>query len=114
MPREYFSPDMLQVLAMAVTQLPIQVRIEFYRTRACDEAHAVLGRVSRWADDLDHAISLARRLLATLDMPQWPDAMTISDVIGNELCRCAIGPRGERDLSLFADPFIERTDNRNE
>ena len=92
----------------------MKVCIEFYRTRECDEAHAVLGRVSRKADDLDHAVLLGRLLLATLDMPQWPDAMTISDVNGNELCRCAIGPRGERDPGPYGDPFIERTDRRYE
>jgi hypothetical protein len=99
---------------MAVTQMPMKIRIEFYRTRERDEAHAVLGRVSRNADDLDHAVSLARLLLATLEMPQWPDAMTICDVNGNELCRCAIGPRGERDPVPDGDPFIERTDHRHD
>ena len=65
----------------------MRVRIDFYRTRDLDDAHAVLGRVTTTADDLDHAVRIAWSLLRTLEMPQWPDAMTIFDADDNELCR---------------------------
>jgi uncharacterized protein YeaC (DUF1315 family) len=73
--------------------MPMKITIEFYRTRDLDDAHAVLGRVSREAYDLDDAVEVARTLLSTLEMPQWPDAMTISDAEGKELCRRAISHR---------------------
>lgn len=63
----------------------MEVRIEFYRTRAQDDAHAVVARVVREATDLDDAIAIARALRADLDMPQRPDAVMISDDGGKEL-----------------------------
>jgi hypothetical protein len=63
----------------------MQIVIEFYRTREADDAHATVGRETAEAADLDDAIRLARRLWRTLDMPQRPDAMSISDNNGNRL-----------------------------
>jgi hypothetical protein len=59
--------------------------IEFYRTRDADDAHAVVGRETAPADDLDGAIAVAWQLAHTLDMPQLPDAMTITDADGRTL-----------------------------
>jgi len=92
----------------------MKVSIEFYRTRDCDAAHAVLSRVTREAYDLDDAVAVARSLLASLEMPQWPDAMTISDANGTELCRREIGYRRERNAMPDGDPFTDRKDNRRE
>ncbi len=63
----------------------MKIVIEFYRTRQADDAHAVVGRETAEAADLDEAIELARQLSQTLDMPQRPDVMTISDDEGNTL-----------------------------
>jgi hypothetical protein len=63
----------------------MEIRIEFYRTRDLDDAHAVLGRVTREAVDLDEAVEIARSLLRTLEMPQRPDAITICDADGKQL-----------------------------
>lgn len=59
--------------------------IEFYRVREIDDAHAVVGRETAVAADLGEAIRIARRLSHTLDMPQQPDAMAISDGRGTVL-----------------------------
>ena len=59
--------------------------LKFYRIRKADDAHAVVGRETADAADLDDAIGLARRLWQTLNMPQRPDAMSISDNEGNRL-----------------------------
>ncbi|WEX75386.1 hypothetical protein PYH37_000792 [Sinorhizobium numidicum] len=63
----------------------MKIVIEFYRIRNADDAHAVLGRETAEAADLDEAREIARQLLRTLDMPQRPDAMTIIDGDGNNL-----------------------------
>lgn len=60
----------------------MKIVIEFYRTRAADDAHAVVGRETREAVDLDDAIVVAVLLAQTLDMPQRPDAVTITDTDG--------------------------------
>ena len=60
----------------------MKIVIEFYRTRAADDAHAVIGRETAQAAGLDDAIEIARLLAGTLNMPQWPDAVTISDADG--------------------------------
>jgi hypothetical protein len=60
----------------------MRVVIEFYRTRDADDAHAVVGRVTAEAVDVAAAIDTARQLSLTIDMPQRPDAMTITDVNG--------------------------------
>ena len=60
----------------------MKIVIEFYRTRDADEAHAVVARETTQAADLDSAIEIARQLSRTLDMPQQPDAMTITDSNG--------------------------------
>ena len=40
----------------------MKIMIEFYRTREADDAHAVLGRETAEAADLDDAIEIARPL----------------------------------------------------
>jgi hypothetical protein len=64
---------------------PMEVSIEFSRTRAQDNAHAVVARVDHHAADLDAAAAFARSLLASLDMPQRPDAVAIYDLDGTQL-----------------------------
>lgn len=63
----------------------MKIVIEFYRTRLIDDAHAVLARKVTYAADLEDAIEIARRFARTLEMPQRPDAVTISDVDGVKL-----------------------------
>jgi hypothetical protein len=60
----------------------MKVVIEFYRTRETDDAHAVVGREVIEAVDLANAIELGRLLSQTLDMPQRPDAIAITDISG--------------------------------
>ncbi|MBZ9851443.1 hypothetical protein LB565_25985 [Mesorhizobium sp. CA14] len=60
----------------------MKVVIEFYRVRAADDAHAVVGRETVEAVDLEAAIEIARLLARTLNMPQWPDAVAIADADG--------------------------------
>lgn len=60
----------------------MQIVIEFYRTRDRDNAHAVVGRETAEAADFDDAMEVARRLSQTLNMPQRPDALTITDAAG--------------------------------
>jgi hypothetical protein len=59
----------------------MKIVIEFYRTRNADDAHAVVGRETKEAMNTDDAIEVARQLSETLDMPQQPDAMTITDAL---------------------------------
>ncbi|WP_343221323.1 hypothetical protein [Mesorhizobium japonicum] len=47
----------------------MKVVIQFYRTRVADDAHAVVGRETVDAADLDAAIEIARLLARTLNMP---------------------------------------------
>jgi hypothetical protein len=63
----------------------MNIVIEFYRIRVVDDAHAIVGREIADVADLDDAIEIARQLWQTLDMPQRPDAMTISDSEGHKL-----------------------------
>ncbi|ODR92256.1 hypothetical protein [Sinorhizobium alkalisoli] len=63
----------------------MKIAIAFYRIREVDDAHAIVGRETAEAADLDEAIEIARELLRTLDMPQRPDAMTITDEDGNTI-----------------------------
>jgi hypothetical protein len=63
----------------------MKVVLEFYRVREADDAHAVVGRETGDAADIADAIRLARQLWRTLDMPQQPDAMSISDSDGDRL-----------------------------
>jgi hypothetical protein len=60
----------------------MKIVIEFYRTRDADDAHAVVGRETVEVDDLGGAVAAARLLAQTLDMPQHPDSMTITDTDG--------------------------------
>lgn len=63
----------------------MKIVIEFYRTRNADDAHAVVGRETKEAVNTSDAIELARQLSQTLEMPQRPDAMTITDGNGATL-----------------------------
>ena len=63
----------------------MKVVIEFYRTRQTDGAHAVVGREAVEAGDLASAIEIAHLLSQTLDMPQRPDAIAITDLSGAAL-----------------------------
>lgn len=63
----------------------MKIVIEFYRTRDADGAHAVVGREAAEAIDLDNAVEIARLLSQTLDMPQCPDAVTVTDTSGATL-----------------------------
>ncbi|SCW91761.1 hypothetical protein [Ancylobacter rudongensis] len=67
----------------------MKVVIEFYRTRAQDSAHAVVGRETVEVNDLDGAIEMARALASALDMPQQPDAVSIVDSEGRVLLSSA-------------------------
>jgi len=75
----------------------MRIVIEFYRTREADDAHAVIGRETVEVDDLDDAMDIADRLCRTLDMPQRPDAMSVSDHRGNQLYS---GPIDRADTAL--------------
>jgi hypothetical protein len=63
----------------------MKIVIELYRIRETDKVHAVIGRETADAADLNDAIEIAQRLSKNLNMPQRPDAMSISDSDGNEL-----------------------------
>ena len=77
----------------------MKVVIEFYRTRVADDAYAVIGRETALAADLDDAIVIARLLARTLSMPQWPDAIAISEADGALLYSEIIAAQaGERTL----------------
>ncbi|WP_029353414.1 hypothetical protein [Bosea sp. 117] len=68
----------------------MKIVIEFYRIRPQDDAHAVVGRETEEAVDLDAAIERALALAQTLDMPQRPDALTITDTQGRRLHSCTL------------------------
>lgn len=68
----------------------MKIVIEFYRTRDADDAHAVVGRESAEAADVESAIRLARQLSLSLNMPQRPDAMAITDANGATLYAGAV------------------------
>jgi hypothetical protein len=63
----------------------MKIVIEFYRTRDADDAHAIVGRETAEAADVESAIELARQLARSLAMPQRPDAMTITNADGATL-----------------------------
>jgi hypothetical protein len=63
----------------------MKVVIEFYRVRDADNARALLGRKLVEALDREDAITIALRLAQTLDMPQQPDALFVSDLEGTWL-----------------------------
>lgn len=60
----------------------MKVFVTFFRTREKDDAHAVVGREGLEAASIDDAVAIARQLVQTLDMPQHPDAMVITDMSG--------------------------------
>ncbi|WP_245518892.1 MULTISPECIES: hypothetical protein [unclassified Mesorhizobium] len=71
--------------------------IEFYRTRLADDAHAVVGRETVDAVDLDAVIEIARLLARTLNMPQWPDAVAIADAEGATIYSSIIAAQTDID-----------------
>ncbi|TPI08727.1 hypothetical protein FJW06_28025 [Mesorhizobium sp. B4-1-3] len=75
----------------------MKVMIEFYRTRVADDAHAVVGRETVDAADLDAAIEIARLLARTLNMPQWPDAVAITDDEGATIYSGIIAAQADID-----------------
>ncbi|MDG4903521.1 MULTISPECIES: hypothetical protein [unclassified Mesorhizobium] len=75
----------------------MKVVIEFYRTRIADDAHAVIGRETVDAADLDAAIEIARLLAKTLNMPQWPDAVAIADAEGATIYSSIIAAQAGTD-----------------
>lgn len=64
--------------------------IEFSRTRETDTAHAIVGREVVEAANLANAIEIAHLLSHTLNMPQRPDVMRITDITGDALFSCII------------------------
>lgn len=74
----------------------------------------MLGRVTHPADDLADAIEIARSLLHTMEMPQQPDAMTISDAAGTELYRCAIDHRAAEGSLAANYRFIPKEGDRDD
>ncbi|MEQ9245167.1 MAG: hypothetical protein RLO21_04195 [Nitratireductor sp.] len=89
----------------------MQVAIEFYRTRDTDDAYAVVGREMAEAADLDDAMEVVRLLSQTLDMPQRPDAMTITDATGAALYSGAIDRQGNQQRDAM---IIKARDNDTE
>lgn len=75
----------------------MKIVIEFYRTRAEDDAQAVVGREMALAADVDDAIGIARLLATTLEMPQQPDAVLITGADGETLYRGAIAAQVQRE-----------------
>ncbi|TJW02168.1 MAG: hypothetical protein E5W97_21510 [Mesorhizobium sp.] len=71
--------------------------VEFYRTRVADDAHAVIGRETVDATDLDSAIEIARLLARTLNMPQLPDAVAIADTDGATIYSSVIAAQAGGD-----------------
>lgn len=90
----------------------MDIVIEFYRTRDTDDAHARVARETATADDLDAAIVIARRLWLGLDMPQRPDAMSISDNQGNRLHSATFDPSGH-SVALPSDMHVHDNDNEH-
>jgi hypothetical protein len=75
----------------------MKVVIEFYRTRLADDAHAVVGRETVDAADLDAAIEIARLLAKTLNLPQWPDAVAIADAAGATIYSSIVAAQADAD-----------------
>jgi hypothetical protein len=74
----------------------MKIMIEFYRTRAKDDAHATIGRAMSDAIDRKDAIEVARSLSVTLSMPQRPDGMMITDITGQKLYAGIVDAAGRR------------------
>lgn len=75
----------------------MKIVIEFHRIRDADGAHAVIGREAAVAADLESAIEIARQLSLTLNMPQRPDAVAISDANGATLYSGALDTRTKKE-----------------
>jgi hypothetical protein len=82
----------------------MKITIEFYRTRDIDAAHALVGRESVEVVDLADAVQCAQDLARTLDMPQRPDAMTITDGTGAALYSGTVDPhKGQTQRAVDGD-----------
>ena len=75
----------------------MKIVIEFYRTRTVDGAHAVVGRETALAVGHEHAIEIARLLARTLNMPQWPDAVAITDAEGATIYSGVIAAQADKE-----------------
>ena len=75
----------------------MKIVIEFHRIRDADGAYAVIGREAAVAADLESAIEIARQLSLTLNMPQRPDAVAISDANGATLYSSALDTLAKKD-----------------
>jgi hypothetical protein len=64
---------------------PVCFRIEFFRIRPSDEAHALLGRVPDDGPDLAGVKKRAKLLFYQLKMPQTPDGLRILNPLGVEV-----------------------------
>jgi hypothetical protein len=84
-------------LAGGLKRATMKIVVEFYRTRERDDAHALVGRETYEAIDLDAAINMARTLSLTLDMPQRPDSMSVADMDGNKLHSGKLHPDNSED-----------------
>ena len=60
-------------------------RIEFFRVRNEDGAHAMLGRVPYAGPDLAGAKRHAKFLFYQMNMPQSPDGLRIVNAVGVEV-----------------------------
>lgn len=65
----------------------MEVRLEYFRVGATGEPETVIGKVTQQAGDVEEAARIGRELVATLDLPQPPDGMTIRDAKGKSLWR---------------------------
>jgi len=91
----------------------MKIVIEFYRTRHEDDAHAIVGRETVEAADLSDAIERAQMLSQTLNMPQQPDAMTITNANGRTLYSGALdGGRPSMMEAIRMNVDKNRTERR--
>lgn len=66
--------------------LTMQFAVLFYRIRDGDGARATIARADLDAEDLAAAIQATRNLFEKGGFPQDPDAVSILDGSGSELC----------------------------
>jgi hypothetical protein len=63
----------------------VSFKIEFFRIRPSDEAHALLDRVPDDGPDLAGVKKRAKLLFYQLNMPQLPDGLRITNALGVEV-----------------------------
>lgn len=69
----------------SVQSVKMKIAMQFYRTRDIDDTLALVGHESAEVADVADAVQCAQDLAMTLDMPQRPDSMTITDGTGAAL-----------------------------